>query len=302
LLPNAPADVADHHPDRVRRTAQHGRELHPGPVRVLRGRVHGEQPGIRVVPGQHAARLHRGGGQPGQFQPGPDHVRGPGERPGHVTVAALPAVEHVAGHAGVQQDPADQRVVHRHHGGELVVVHFSQFGGVDRLRPGVRDHRCHRLAREPHPVPRQDRDRHVGGLHAVLLHDRQAAEPGQVSVREHGPDARRVADRGHVDAAHSRVRDRAAHRHQMQHPARFRQHQVVHEPAGSGQQPHILDPPDLLPGPRLPAGHDGSAFCLAIFAAGTVSAVVASTPPDTNVPSTFPSVTGTSSTDGYRSL
>ncbi len=160
--------------------------------------------------------------------------------------------DYVRPRVGEQQRLPGQRVGRAHDGGEGLIVHADQFGGVLALVAVVGEHHGHRLTHEPHPVHRQQRllphpaHRKGSGLAA-----RGRAALGQrwwrrdvvdVLVGQHGDHAGRRQRRRGVDAGDQRVAVVAAHERDPCRPRQLRDPEVIHIGTAGGQQPRVLDP------------------------------------------------------------
>ena len=144
LVAEPAADVGRHDADPVLRDARHPREQHPVRVRGLRGRVHGELAGDRVVVGHDPAGLQRRRVHPRVDQVAGAHVLGGRERGvGGRGVARLPVEDVVVGLVAHARRVGVQRVAGVDDGGQRRVLDVDQrervAGGVAGLRDDERD-------------------------------------------------------------------------------------------------------------------------------------------------------------------
>ena len=58
-------------------------------------------------------------------------------------------------------------ILHRHHGGQGVVIHIDQLGRITRLLQGLSHHHGHLIADIAHGIERQDRVRRL--LHGLAV-------------------------------------------------------------------------------------------------------------------------------------
>ncbi len=179
--------------------------------------------------------------------------------------------DHVRPRVGEQQRLPGQRVSRVHDGGERLVVHADQFGGVLALVAVLGEHHGHRLTHEPHPVHRQQRflphpaHRKGSGLaaggRAALGQRRRWRDVVDVLVGQHGDHARCRQRRRGVDAGDQRVAVVAAHKRDPRRPGQLRDPEVIHIGTADGQQSWIL-------GPHYPGAQDAhlaSVTCDALF-------------------------------------
>jgi hypothetical protein len=246
------ADRRDDHPHRVRVEPERRGQRAFQPVRRLVGDPDGEPAG-RLRPGQDAARLHRGGGQPLVADRAGDHDRAAGQLV-RARLAHLPLADHI-GQSGVEGGGIGrgrgERVEHRR---QRVDVDLDQFGAVLGPVPVGADDDRDRVADEPDPVGGQRRPSHRRGF-AAARRGRDGGQVGQVGGGPGGEHAGQLPGRPGVDGAQPAVCRPGAGEGGVQ-AARHRQ--VGDVPGGAAE--HLVGvrrrqgPADLAPtggGPRL---------------------------------------------------
>ena len=176
----------------------------------------------------------------------------------------------VAGHVRVHQVLRGPGDLDADHDGQQLVVHPDPLADVLGGVPVVGDHHHHRLADVVDLVPGQRVGRPAVGQRRVRDQQRQRLAGAAVEVlvgvdRHQALDLERVAD---VDVEHPRVRVRAADEGHLERVVA----EVVEEPAGTGDQPGVLDPRHPLA--EHPGAHRSSSRGISSAARWTASTML----------------------------
>ncbi len=245
------ADLGSDHAQAVLFQAQHQRHQRPHQVGDLRGRVQGQGAIAGTPVGHHAARFHRSGDEALAGDALLDNHLGLGERLIDITVFLVVFVSRIVGPFRMHRWRIGRdRLFRIRHGGERLVFHFDQFGGVtsDVAIRGNDDR--HGMANEVHAVGRQDMMRRNTQARKRRAARHQTDLFG-VLAGEHRGDAGQIERRLNVDRLDFRGAVRAAHDAGVMHAGHLN---VVHVGGCAGDQPRVLAPANPFADERFRLG------------------------------------------------
>ena len=226
-------------------------------VRHLRRGVEGEAAADGIGRDDDRAGLHRRGDHALLHVAALDDHVGLGERRVDVADGERPGVAVVRAELLVhERGTGRERGLQVDRGGQLVVVHDHQLGGVPRRRRVARDDDRHGV---PDVVDLGVGQRPVVG-HEDVLGDRPPGGDagdevvGEVRAGEDGDDARVLPRRGRVDGGDPGVRDGAAHQGEVHRAERG---DVVGPGAAAGEQRRVLATREALADVRGALGGRG---------------------------------------------
>ena len=179
------ADIGNEDPHPLHRQFEDGGDRLANPVGILRGRHHDQRAGVRVVVGEHAARLDGRRGEARVADRLVDHDVGARERGLGVADRATRDERRIVGPLGVQARRRRQPALGRRDWRQRLIVHRDHGQRIGEVRSRVSDRDPDRLT----DVARDDAGENGHAVGAPSLGaggDERAAELGQITGR---PDA-----------------------------------------------------------------------------------------------------------------